>query len=309
MTAPGEAPTTVVIATRDRRDSLLHTLDRLRDLPEEPPVVVVDNGSADGTPRAVRRRHAGVDVIETGRNLGPAARTVGARRAATPFVAFSDDDSWWAPHALARAAHMLRGHDRLALVAARIVVEPGGWLDPTCRLMAQSPLAPDAVLGRPRVLGFLACGAVVRRSAFLAVGGFSPRLAIGGEEALLCIDLVAAGWTLVYAPEVVAHHRPGVTGGRGKARRRAERRNALWTAWLRRPLPRAMAVTAGVLSSSGTQAPATLAGGLRGLPWILRQRRAVPPWTEAQLRAVEQSQVAASWCAPTAPSRGGRSAP
>ena len=182
VTAPGEAPTTVVIATRDRRDSLLHTLDRLRDLPEEPPVVVVDNGSADGTPRAVRRRHAGVDVIETGRNLGPAARTVGARRASTPFVAFSDDDSWWAPHALARAAHMLRGHDRLALVAARIIVEPGGWLDPTCRLMAQSPLAPDAVLGRPRVLGFLACGAVVRRSAFLAVGGFSPRLAIGGEE-------------------------------------------------------------------------------------------------------------------------------
>jgi hypothetical protein len=52
--------------------------------------------------------------------------------------------------------------------------------------MAQSPLAPDAVLGRPRVLGFLACGAVVRRSAFLAVGGFSPRLVSALDARRLC---------------------------------------------------------------------------------------------------------------------------
>jgi hypothetical protein len=43
-------PVTVVIATRDRRDELLTTLGHLRALPERPPVIVVDNGSTDGSP-------------------------------------------------------------------------------------------------------------------------------------------------------------------------------------------------------------------------------------------------------------------
>ena len=47
-------------------------------------------------------------VVEAGRNLGAAARTLGARAATTPFVAFSDDDSCWAPGSLASAAIDLR---------------------------------------------------------------------------------------------------------------------------------------------------------------------------------------------------------
>jgi GT2 family glycosyltransferase len=277
--------TTVVIATRDRRASLLHTLDRLHDLPEEPPVIVVDNGSSDGSPQAVRRRHQAVEVIEPGRNLGAAARTLGARSAGTPFVAFSDDDSWWSPGALERGALLFEAHPSLGLVAGRIIVEPDGRLDPTCRLMQMSPLPPDPVLARPQVLGFVACAALVRRSAFLAAGGFSPRFAVGGEESLLAIDLFAAGWALIYAREMVAHHRPA-GGGRG-GRPRAQLRNAMWTAWLRRPVRKAIAVTAGALSAAGTDAPATLAAAVRGLPWILRERRVVGPETEAALRAIE----------------------
>jgi GT2 family glycosyltransferase len=283
----GGPDTTVVVVTRDRRESLLQTLDLLCELPEEPPVVVVDNGSADGSPAAVRRRHPAVHVIESGRNDGPAARTKGVRCAATPFVAFSDDDSWWAPGALARGAALLRGHPRLGLIAARILVEPGGRLDPTCRLMERSPLPPDGVAGCPQVLGFVACGALLRREAFLGVGGFRPWFGVGGEESLLAIDLRAAGWTLIHAPDVVAHHRPA-NGGR-HTRGRAERRNALWTAWLRRPLPRALQITAATLRGASGDAPGTLAAAARGLPWIVRERRVVPPETESALRAVERS--------------------
>jgi GT2 family glycosyltransferase len=279
--------TTVVVATRDRRASLLSTLDRLCELPEQPPVVVVDNGSADGSPRAVRRRHPGVRAIEAGRNLGAAARTLGARAADTPYVAFSDDDSWWAPGALARGARLFGVHPRLGLVGARVIVEPGGRLDPTCRAMQHSPLAPDPLLARPRILGFVACGSIVRRAPFLAVGGFSPRLHVGGEESLLAIDLFVAGWSLVYATDVVAHHRPA-RGGR-PGRRDVESRNAIWTAWLRRPVPRALAITAATVAGPQGAGPRALAAALRGLPWVLAHRRVVPRATEAALRAVERA--------------------
>ena len=92
MPAPS-APVTVVIATRNRGPELLGTLARLRALDEQPPIVVVDNGSTDGTSELVRTHHPGVQVVGLRRNRGAAARTVGARLVDSPYVAFSDDDS------------------------------------------------------------------------------------------------------------------------------------------------------------------------------------------------------------------------
>lgn len=69
---------TVALITRDRRDRLLRTLSTLAALPEQPAVIVVDNGSADGTAAA----------------------------------------TWWDPGALAHAVRLLDTRPRLAAVGA-----------------------------------------------------------------------------------------------------------------------------------------------------------------------------------------------
>jgi GT2 family glycosyltransferase len=147
------------------------------------------------------------------------------RRARTPYVAFSDDDSWWAGGALERAVDTLDRAPRLAVLAARILVGQEERLDPVCLAMRHSPLGEVAGVG-PRVLGFVACGAVVRRSAYLEVGGFHPRFGVGGEETLLAVDLAERGWDCAYADDVVAHHHPSEIRDLA-ARRAREVRNAL----------------------------------------------------------------------------------
>jgi N-acetylglucosaminyl-diphospho-decaprenol L-rhamnosyltransferase len=280
----------VVVVTRDRAASLDRTLTRLEELPERPRVLVADNGSADGTATLVRSRHPGVELLELGENLGCGGRTAGARRLHEPYLAFSDDDSWWAPGALDRAAVLLDRHPRLAVVAARVLVGPTERLDPVCAAMAASPLAPERLPGLdagdlpgPPVLGFVACGAVVRRSAFLAVGGFDGRFGIGGEEELLAVDLAEAGWGLAYAGGVVAHHHPSPARDPA-ARRRVQLRNALWCAWLRRPVPSALRRTAELLRAAQPAARAGVLDALRGLGWVLRERRPVRPELDAALR-------------------------
>ena len=277
---------TVVIATRNRRESLLHTLELLEALPERPPIVVVDNASLDGTPGTVRRRHPAVKVIQAPGNLGASARTIGSRTARTPYVAFCDDDSWWAPGALSHAVELLDRHPRLGLIAARVLVEPAGERDPTCDEMGESALPPDPALPGPRVLGFIACGAIVRRQAFLACGGFDSQLSIGGEEDLLAMDLAAGGWASAYVDEIVAHHLPAVRD-RGE-RARMLLRNDLVTTWLRRPLPRALRRTAILLASAGPAGVLALPWAMRELPSVVRQRRVVPPDVERALRLLER---------------------
>lgn len=277
---------TVVIATRNRRPELLRTLHRLRALPGRPAIVVADNGSDDGTPTAVRAAHPDVRVVPLGRNRGAEARNVGVHLARTPYVAFSDDDSWWEPGALERAADLFDAHPRLGLIAARTVVGPGRDPDPINVAMADSALPGEPGLPGPAVLGFLACASVVRRRAFLDVGGFSPLLFFVGEERLLAYDLAAAGWRLCYVPEIVAVHEPSPRRRPARDRHRAELRNTVLTAWMRRPGRVALRATVrlGVDAIGDDDARAALLAAVRRMPGALAQRRPLPPAVERGIR-------------------------
>ena len=190
----------VVVITHQRCDELLHALARLTELPERPHVVVVDNGSTDGTAACVRRDFPEVELVESRVNLGAVGRNVGVARVTTPYVAFCDDDTWWEPGALRAAADALDRHPRLAVVTARIIVEPAGTEDPIVAELRDSPVRGADWLPGPALGSFLAGASVVRRSAFDEVGGFHDRLWLGGEEELMAGDLTAAGWELCYLP-------------------------------------------------------------------------------------------------------------
>jgi len=82
----------VVVATRDRRERLACCLRALAELPERPPVIVVDNGSGDGSGALVRERFPEVRLIELASNQGAVARNVGVAAARTELVAFADDE-------------------------------------------------------------------------------------------------------------------------------------------------------------------------------------------------------------------------
>ncbi len=278
---------TVVIATRNRSGELCRTLGELAALPERPPVIVVDNASADGTPAAVAARFPAVQVVRLARNRGAWARNIGAARAATRHVAFSDDDSWWEHGSLTRAVAALDASPRLGLVAARTLVGPQQADDPINGQLAASPL-PAGSLPGPRVLGFLACAAVVRRSAFLSVGGFSRLLLLGGEEELLAMDLAAAGWAAAYLDQVVASHWPS-SQRNPASRRRLAARNEVLIALLRRPPDVALTAVTGLAARLpyDRTAAGALASLVPALPQALRGRRALPPEVEAQVRLLK----------------------
>jgi len=279
----------VVMITRNRRFEALAAVERLLSLPEAPPVIVVDNGSTDGTLADLYRRYGDrVTLVPLARNAGAAGRNVGVEAAETPYVAFADDDSGWTPGSLEVAARILDRHPRLAVLAARVLVGARAAVDPMCDEMAASPLPACADLPGPSVLGFIACGAVVRRDAFLQVGGFDERYGVGGEEGPLAIELADRGWGLAYVEQVTARHWPSpirdIT-----ARRRVVVRNQLWLAWSRRHWTTAVRTTSHSvrLAASDRAARAGVWEAAQDALAVLRHRRGVGRQLEDQLRLVD----------------------
>lgn len=230
MTSPADQVTTVIM-TRNRRDEAVRAVQAATGA-----VVVVDNGSDDGTAEALRTLgRPALDVVALPRNVGAHARDVGVARACTPLVAFADDDSWWDGDSLAAAATLFTAHPRLGLLAARLQVRDDGRLDPVCQEMAAAPWGTAGDLPGPDVLGFVACATVVRKAAFEQCGGFGDVVFFGGEEERLALDLAAAGWGLSYVEDVVARHHPSALRPPSAERQASQEFNAVLTAVMRRP--------------------------------------------------------------------------
>ncbi len=198
-------------------------------------VIVVDDGSRDGSGEVARR--AGATVVANEGAPGPAgARNAGWRRAATEFVAFIDadclvDGDWARPlaglladdPALALAAPRVRGLPARGRPGAGLAGGPGSAsvvrdTVASARLArwerTRSPLdmgAAGGLVGPDRRISFVPSAALVaRRSALAELGGFDEALRVG-EDVDLAWRAVAAGWSVRYAPEVEVRHPPRPT--------------------------------------------------------------------------------------------------
>jgi N-acetylglucosaminyl-diphospho-decaprenol L-rhamnosyltransferase len=279
----------VVVATYNRAPILRRTLERLCSLPGSPPVIVVDNASTDDTRDVVASFGDRVEYVALQRNIGAAARTVGAKTARTALIAFCDDDCWWSAEALQRAARRFAQTPDLGVVNARVLVFGDERLDPACAAMRA---------GRPYDRGeaiaieyFMAGAAIIRRNAFLQAGGYHARYHIGAEESLLSLDLSARGWRLWYCDDVVLYHYPSSLCRAPAERRRLALRNRLWTIWLRRSARTALRATGSYIGRAQRDPIVRVAlyEAIRGLPWVVRERRPISRELERRVEAIAAS--------------------
>lgn len=188
--------------------------DLVATLAAEGPVIVVDDGSGDGS--AERAEAAGARVLRHPAPRGPAAaRNAGLAAAATEIVAFLDADCEVAPGWRRGLAGLLAADPGLALVAPRVRSTPGD--SALARYEeANSPLdlGPAASLvGPDRRVAYLPAAALLgRRQALLGLGGFDESMRFG-EDVDLVWRLLADGHRVRYAPSRAVTHRPRPTVG------------------------------------------------------------------------------------------------
>jgi GT2 family glycosyltransferase len=183
-------------------------------------VIVVDNGSTDGSAWWIGREHPDVRVIELHRNTGFAfAANRGIEAARYEYVALVNTDVRLTPDWIARMAGTLDDAPRAASVACKmlslvdssIVYDAGDVLRRDGACEQRGRFGPDD--GRwdeaGEVFGACAGAALYRREAILDVGGFDERYFAYLEDVDLALQLRLAGWECRYEPAVALHEGEG----------------------------------------------------------------------------------------------------
>ena len=274
-------------------------------------VVVVDNGSSDGTTDYLDRCYPTMHVIRNNRNLGFAAANNAAMRATrTEFVATLNNDTLPRPRWLSSLVKAADAHADYGAFASKMCF----WQQPHVinsagLVVDRAGLAWDRHCGDPveeasakaEVFGASAGAALYRRELLDDIGLFDERFFAYLEDVDLAWRAQWAGWRAQYVPEAEVLHAYSGTSQAGSAfKLRFLGRNKVWLLTKNYPWPALLRYLPAImffdlagmpLTMAGTRTLAPIAGriaALRGLSQMLRNRK-----QQSELRRISAEEMLA----------------
>jgi GT2 family glycosyltransferase len=163
----------------------------------------------------------GTQVIRLGGNAGfPAAVNAALAASSGDWILLVNDDATLEVEAVSELLAAGRTDSRIGSVAAQIrFADRPGTINSAGLGLDRLGVGFEAGLGSPAdppgppraVFGACGCVALYRRRMLEDVGGFDPRFFFGLEDLDVAWRARRHGWTAVYAPSAVAHHRDGAS--------------------------------------------------------------------------------------------------
>ena len=213
-------------------------------------LVVVDNGSSDGSIDKLLSSFPDVRVVRSPGNVGYArAANLGTAATQAPIVAVLNPDTVIRPGAAGAMFDRMAREARLGACGPRLK-NPDGSDYPSARSMPTVPVAIghgvfgmfwpenrftakyrqlDADPTAPRLVDWVSGAAIwLRRTALDEVGGWDERYFMYVEDTDLCWRLRGAGWEVAYEPTAVVEHAQGASTSRRPYRMLLEHHRSAW---------------------------------------------------------------------------------
>jgi len=189
-------------------------------------IILVDNGSTDGTAGWVRERFPAVNLILNSANLGfAAANNQAVRRARGEYIATLNNDAWAEPDWLAQLVSAVEEHPRLGMAASQMVfagrpevINSTGICLDRCGISwdrGGGEMAHHGDCQPAEVFGPSAGAALYRRELFDEVGLFDEDFFAYLEDVDLAWRARWRGWRAIYVPSARVYHVHSATAREG----------------------------------------------------------------------------------------------
>lgn len=230
--------------TRELLAACVQSLETAREAGEIHQIIVVDSGSADGSPDHIRERFPDVEVLEVpNRGYGAAANAGIARSNASYFLVLNAD-TLIPPGSVTQLAKVLDEHPKLGIAGPRLRL-PNGCIQPSRRRFPDrlTPLFESTIIqewwpsnpwtrryyvedspeGRTQLVDWVVGAAMmVRAAAVDQAGGFDETFRMFAEEAEWAHRMRRHGWRTAYVPSAVVTHVGGASTSQDIPRRQLD---------------------------------------------------------------------------------------
>lgn len=188
----------VVIASKNRLDDLRKAVASAMEQTVQPEIIVMDDGSSDGTAGTIRREFPTVRVQRSESSLGYIAqRNRGACLAASPIIFSIDDDAVFSSPTVIENTLAEFNHPRVGAVAIPFVE-----INRSLEIKQRAPESGKVFAAYT----YIGTAHAVRRDLFLGLAGYREDLVHQGEEEDFCIRLLNAGFITRYGAADPIHH-------------------------------------------------------------------------------------------------------
>jgi GT2 family glycosyltransferase len=215
--SPSVPSVSTIVVNYNGAPEIVETLESLQRQTLPPrEIIVVDNGSTDGSADLVERQFPDIRLVRAGENLGFAAGcNLGASLASGRYLALLNPDASADPDWLRTLVTALESDDRFAASVGKIyagrsrtIEQAGALFNNLGNYWGRGHLELDE--GQydevTEVPGLTGCAMLIDRQALDDEPMFDPEIFMYGEELDLTIRLRRRGYGIVYTPHAVVHH-------------------------------------------------------------------------------------------------------
>ncbi|MEM7130723.1 MAG: glycosyltransferase family 2 protein [Chloroflexota bacterium] len=193
----------VIICSWNRKDDILETLPSIyQQNYKNYEIIVVDNGSTDGTVDVLRAEHPTVRIVALEENLGPTGgRNAGIHVAKGEVLFFLDSDANLLADTLEKVVERIERDPKIGVISCNVINE-----DPN----EKTGWSFNFKKGREKEFcsfAFGEAGFATRAEIFVKAGLFWEFLFYGREGEELGVRVWDAGYKILYFPDAIVHHR------------------------------------------------------------------------------------------------------
>ena len=229
----------VVILTWNRKDDLLETVAELKESTYAPiEIIVVDNGSNDGTQEAINEKFPQVNFVRLEKNVGIAGYNIGMKKARGEYVVLLDSDSFPDESAIERMVKIFESDSKVGAVAFDVhnTVVSGQWS------VVSDSIGFDLQKARD-TYGYNGAGVGIRKECLEKAGYLFEPYFLYFNEQDHAFRILQAGYKIKFHPEIIAYHKTSTTSRVSSSAPYFYTRNLLWMIWRFYPIRYAFIAT------------------------------------------------------------------
>jgi len=226
----------VIIVNFNTKDLLHKCLDNLKDIYSDLELIVVDNGSTDGSAQMVKQNFPQVILVENTNSGLAAGSNKGLEKATGDYLLYLGTDAFPTKDAIQGALEYMNKHLTIGVATCKLVTRDGkpdmdahrGFPTPWAALTHFSGLNkvfPRTKLFNQYFLGYknmtepheidlcISHFMFIRKEVFASVGKWDEDFFVYGEDVDFCYRVKQAGWKIIYLPQFTVLHYKGATVG------------------------------------------------------------------------------------------------